>query len=401
MYKQRPAYIEKIKPHIGNKLIKVLTGMRRVGKSYLLKLIIEEIKKDKAANIVFIDKESASFDFIENQKDLNQYLKENLKTKKKNYLFIDEVQEIQNWEKSLRSLLKNDNAEIFITGSNAYMLSSELATFIAGRYIEIPVYPLSFREFLDFRNKTNKNDIDKEFDFYLRYGSMPGIHNLELNEEVSFPMIQAIFNTVILKEVVAKNQIRNYALFEKILNFVLDNIGSTFSAKAIVDFFKSQKTKASLETIQSYLHFLEAAFLIYKVQRYDIKGKKLLEIYEKYYVTDLAFRHTQLGYREGDINDFLENLVFLELKRLGYTVSIGKLNNKEIDFIATKTNEKIYIQVAYLLSSQEVIDREFAVLQRIPDNHPKYVISMDKFFGESFAGIKRLNIIDFLKSCYF
>lgn len=396
----RTEYLQTISNFIGIPEIKVITGMRRCGKSFLLKQIIQELidkHQAKEKNIIYIDKESSDFDFITNNTELNIYIssKLNLETKTPKYILIDEVQEIESWEKTLRSLTKNNQAEIFITGSNASLLSSELATFISGRYIEIPVLPLSFKEFLEFR-ESKKPNLNEEFKLYLRYGSMPGIHNSKLDDITSYPLLQSILSTVILKDVIARHEIRNYSIFENILKFVFDNIGSTLSAKSISDYFKSQKIKMSIETIQSYISFLEAAFLIYKARRYDIKGKRYLEIHEKYYVTDIGLRHALLGYRDDDINDYLENIVYLELKRRGYEVSVGKLNETEIDFIASKTNEKIYIQVCYLLASPETVDREFNPLQKIKDNHPKLVLSMDEFWGASFEGIKRINIIEFL-----
>jgi predicted AAA+ superfamily ATPase len=398
----REQYWKKIKPYFGNPVIKVITGVRRCGKSYFLRQIIKQLKDQKvtAKNIIYIDRESPDFDFIQDYRDLNQYLKTKLsanKSSKKQFLLIDEVQEISGWEKSLRSIAQRKHLEVFITGSNAGLLSSELATFISGRYIEFQIYPLSFHEFLQFRNsKIKVHDIENEFKLYLKFGSLPGIHHSDLDEEITYPLIKSILNTVILKDVIARHEIRNYTVFESILKFIFDNIGSTFSAKSISDYLKSQRIKVSVETVQEYLKFLEAAYLIYKSQRYDIKGKRHLEIHEKYYIADLGFRHALLGYRNTDINDYLENIIYLELKRRGYEVSTGKFHDLEIDFIASKAQEKIYIQVCYLLANSKIAEREFGVLKKIQDNYPKYVLSMDKFYGEMFDGIQRVNIIDFL-----
>lgn len=398
----RDNYYQKIKNYMGNPVIKVITGMRRSGKSFFLKEIIQELKKKKipVKNILYIDKEATEFDFIRNYKDLDQYIHENLllgESKSPRYILIDEIQEIENWEKCIRSIAKQEQAEIFITGSNAYLLSSELATFISGRYIEFPIYPLSFKEFIKFREvKAPVKNLEDEFLIYIKFGGLPGLHNSSLDETISYPYISSILNTVILKDIVARNQIREYASFENILKFVFDNIGSTFSAKSISDYLKSQNIKVTIETIQNYLSFLEAAYVVYKARRYDLQGKRHLEIHEKYYLADLGLRHALLGYKSSDINDYLENIVYIELKRRGYEVSIGKIGNLEIDFIATKATEKIYVQVTYLLASEDVVEREFKPLQKIKDNYPKYVLSMDKFYGEMFEGIKRLNIIDWL-----
>ncbi len=396
---KRKNYIDKIKAYIDKPIIKVITGMRRTGKSYFLQQIINELKtqKIKTKDIIYIDKESAEFDFLEDYRDLNQYLKEKLVSKNKKYLFIDEVQEITAWEKSLRSILKNNQADIYITGSNAYLLSSELSTLIAGRFIEFKIYPLSFKEFLEFRkDKINFESTDQEFEKYIRFGSLPGIHCAELEEDISKPLSKAIFDSIILNDIVARHSIRNYSNFERILRFILDNIASTFSAKSISDYLKSQKITVSIETVQNYIKFLEAAYAIYKVNRYDIQGKRHLEISEKYFCSELSFRHNLLGYKSTDINDYLENLVYLELRRNDYEVSIGKLGDLEIDFIAEKEGQKIYIQVTYLMHDQKVEEREYKPLLKVKDNYPKVILSMDKLPVNGKEGIKTKNIIDFL-----
>jgi uncharacterized protein len=398
---KRSLYLEQIKQYIGNPIIKVITGMRRSGKTYFLRQIKSELEKDKASQIIHIDKEDLDFDFIKDYQDLNDYVSREIdqhskKSPSKKYLLIDEVQEIAEWEKALRSLAKKD-IEIFITGSNSHMLSSELATFISGRYIEFLIFPLSFKEFLDFRQVNDPAKLEEEFDNYLRYGAMPGIHNSKLDPELSYTYLASIMNTIILKDVVKRHVIQNYSNFEKLLFFSLDNFASTFSAKSISDYLKSQKIKISVDTIQNYLSFLESAFLIYKVKRFDIKGKRQLEIYEKYYLADLGFRHAKLKYRPEDIGDFLENIVFIELLRRGYTVSIGKLDDKEIDFIAEKANETLYIQVSYTIQDKQTYIREAKSLLDIKDNHPKYILTMDKYLtGLSEDGIIIKNIIDWL-----
>lgn len=399
MYK-RNLYFDKIKGFIDKPVIKVITGMRRVGKSYFLKQIINEllINGVDKKEILYIDKESLDFEYISDYKVLNREVKKyflNLpKSPKKKYLFVDEVQEIVKWEKAILSFFNKGDIDIFITGSNAHILSSELATYLSGRYIEFPIYSLSFKEFLQFRGKSKKSP-DIEFSNYLKYGGMPTIHHFSLDDEIVYQYISSIYNTILLKDVVKKNEIRNVSLLENILRYLFDNIGNIFSAKSISNYIKSQKIKVSVDTVQNYIRFLMDALLIHKVSRYDIKGKRQLEIHEKYYLDDFGIRNSILGYRESDIWGILENIVYLELKRRGYNVDIGKLDNQEIDFIAVRENEKIYIQVCYLLSSNSTIKREFDVLKKIKDNYPKYVISMDKFFGNDVEGIKRINLIDF------
>lgn len=398
---KREDYIKQISAFIDKPVIKIIAGLRRSGKSTILKQIITELNNRRVnkKNILFIDMESLSNDYIKDYKNLNKcvekYFSQN--KNKRLYLVIDEVQKITEWEKTVNSLFKTDRYDIYLTGSNAYLLSSELATFLSGRYIEFPVYPLSFKEFLDFRG-SKKTSLKKEFELYRRYGGLPAIHQLELEDEYIYPYINSIYNTILLKDIVARNDIRNVSLLENITRFVFDNIGNNFSAKSIADYLKSQNIKIGTDTAVNYLRHLVSAYLLYKAMRFDIKGKKLLEINEKYFLGDIGIRHALLGYRELDISGILENIVYLELLRRGYKVNIGKLQNAEIDFIATKQNSLIYLQVTYLLASKDTIKREFESLLQIKDNYPKFVLSMDEDFGNDYKGIKRINIVDFLKS---
>ena len=395
---ERNLYIDRIIPLINTPVIKVITGMRRVGKSCLLKLIIERLRAGnvKTQQIVYINKESLEFDFIRNYQDLHAYVKKRFAdVKGLKYLFVDEIQEIEKWEKAITSFFSDADIDIFITGSNAHLLSSEIATLISGRYIEIPVYALGFEEFLLFRG-IEKQDISREFAIFLRYGGFPAIHHFDLEEEVVYQYISALYDTIILKDVVKRNNVRNIHLLENVSRYLFDNIGNIFSAKKVADYIRSQRMSVGVETVQNYIAYLLSTFAVHKVSRYDIKGKRLLELHEKYYLGDIGMRHAILGFREGDISGLLENLVFLELKRRGYKVFIGRLGNQEIDFIAEKKNRKIYIQVAYLLATPETIEREFSVLLRIDDNYPKYVLSMDTVFGNDVQGIQRINLIDFL-----
>ena len=398
MYK-RNFYQKQISYFINKPVIKIITGMRRVGKSCLLKLIIEDIIDNNIAKsrILYINKESLEFDFINNYRDLYDYVKTKFKNiQDQKYLFIDEIQEIDLWEKAVNSFFSQQDIDIFLTGSNANLLSSELATLVSGRYVETEVYSLGFQEFIEFRSKKENYDNARHFQHYLQFGGLPALHVFDLNKEIIFQYLSSIYDTIILKDVIKRNNIRNISLLENLTKYIFDNIGNIFSAKKIADFLKSQNLKVGVETIQNYLSYLCSTFVIHKVPRYDIKGKRLLELHEKYYLGDIGLRHALLGFRESDISGILENIVFLELKRKGYRVHLGKMGNSEVDFIATKENKKIYIQVSYLLSSKETITREFSVLQKIKDNYPKYVITLDTIFGKDFEGIKQVNLIDFL-----
>lgn len=394
----RNFYVDKIKPFMGKPVIKVITGMRRVGKSYFLRQIIRGLEGEgvDGKNILYIDKELLEFDFIRDYRDLDKYINENFAGVRGNkYLFVDEIQEIAQWEKTINSILKKGDTDIYITGSNAHLLSSELATFISGRYIEFPIYTLSFDEYLFFRGE-KRGDRDGEFRNYLRFGGLPALHHFDLVEDVVYQYIHSVYDTILLKDIIKRHSIRNVHLLESINKYVFDNVGNIFSAKKVSDFLKSQKLNVGVLTVQNYISHLLATFAAYKVQRYDIKGKRILEIHEKYFAGDIGMRHAVLSYREGDIGGLLENLVFLELKRKGYTVYIGKLDEKEIDFVAEKDGRRLYIQVCYLLSSEKTIEREFSPLRQIRDNYPKYVLSMDTILGSDYEGIKRMNIIDFL-----
>jgi predicted AAA+ superfamily ATPase len=372
----------------------VIVGQRRVGKSYLLYQLIDIIKqKDKTANIIYINKELFEFDNITNYTELNDYFKSHFKNDVHNYLFIDEVQEISEFEKCLRSIQAKNEAEIFITGSNANLLSSELSTYLSGRYIELKIYGLSYNEFLLFHSFEN-NEVS--FYNYLKFGGLPGLINIPLEDNIVFDYLRNIYSAILFKDVVKRNNIRNISFLENLIKYVGDNVGSLFSAKKISDYLKSQQIKVTPNLVMDYFSFIENAFFIFKVQRSDISGKKIFEIGEKFYFEDLGLRHSILGYRQNDINKILENIVFIHLKMAGYSVTIGWENGKEIDFVCERNNEKIYIQVTYLLSDEKVREREFENLLQIKDNYPKYVLSMDKVEGNSYKGILHKNIIHFL-----
>lgn len=396
-YIPRNHYLNSIKPYINTNIIKVIVGQRRVGKSYFLYQVIDEIKKiDKAANIIYINKELYEFDRIKDYHDLKIYIeKKSVKKHGKNYIFIDEIQEINQFEKTLRDFGARANYDTYCTGSNSNLLSSDLANSLGGRFIEIPIYSLSFGEFLQFHHlEKNKESLFS----YIKYGGLPYLVNLHLEDEQVYGYLKTIFNTIILKDVVARFNVRNVHLLERLVEYLADSVGSLISAKRISDFLKSQNLDISPNSILNYLNYLTSSFFIHKVKRQDIVGRKIFEINEKYYFEDLGLRHSLIGYRQIDINKIMENLVFSRLKYLGYKVTVGQIGKNEIDFVAEKDNNKAYFQVAYLLTSKKVIEREFGNLLKIKDNYPKYVISMDEYAKGDFKGVKHLNLIDFLNS---
>jgi len=394
-YIKRQNYLERIAPFIDKDIIKVIVGQRRVGKSFLLFQIMDELIKKgvKKSNIIYINKELFEFDEIRNYRDLLALVKKETKTKGKIYLFIDEIQDIEQFEKALRHLNAKGGYDIYCTGSNANLLSGELATYLSGRYVEVEVFGLSYIEFLKFHKLMN----DKEaFLKYIKYGGLPYLVNLELNDDAVYGYLKNIYNTILLKDVVSRHKIRNVVFLERLVEYLADNVGSLVSAKKISDFLKSQKTNVSPNIVLDYLSFLSSAFLVFKTPRTDVQGKKVFEVSEKYYFEDLGIRSSIIGYRQGDINKTLENLVFMHLRISGYSVTVGQLGKKEIDFVAEKNGKRIYVQVAYLITSNEVRDREFGNLLAINDNYPKLVVSMDEIIGEEYQGITHINVIDFL-----
>ena len=393
-YIERPLYIERLKPFIGKSLIKVLVGQRRVGKSYLLMQIRDLIKKQSPeTQIIYINKEQHEFSSIANSDDLFQYLKETVKGNGKVALFIDEIQDIESFEVTLRDLATRGNYDIYCTGSNANLLSSELATFLSGRYIEIKVFGLSYSEFLIFYKLT---DSVENFHTYLKFGGLPYLINLETEIQIAYEYLTSIYNTILLKDIVSRFKVRNVKFLENLVAFLADNMGSIVSSKKISDYLKSQKINISTQVVIDYLGYLEASFLIFKVKRTGIEGKKVFEIGEKYYFEDIGIRNAIVGYKASDIHKILENVVYLHLRMAGYSVTVGLEGEKEIDFIAQKAGEKIYVQVAYMLTNQATINREYGDLLEIPDNFPKYVVTMDELSDIStHKGIKRIHIKDF------
>lgn len=393
-YIKRKYYLEKIAPFMDKGLIKVIVGQRRVGKSYLLFQLMDVVKKNhKNANIIYINKELNEFDEIKNYKDLIDFIKRNTQARRKNYIFIDEVQDIKQFEKALRDLNARGKYDIYCTGSNANLLSGELATYLSGRYIEFKVFGLSYLEFLFFHKLS---DNQESFLKYIKYGGLPYLIHLELEDSIVYDYLRNVYNTILFKDVVNRHKIRNAAFLERLVEYLADNTGSLVSAKKISDFLKSQKTDISPNIVLDYLSFLTQAFFVFKVPRSDIQGKKIFEINDKYYFEDLGLRHSIAGYKQPDINKILENLVFLHMQIIGYKVTVGQLGNKEVDFVCEKNNKRLYIQVAYKIT-EENYEREFGNLLAIPDNCPKIVVSMDEMIDKGeYKGIKQINIREFL-----
>ncbi|HHT21863.1 MAG TPA: ATP-binding protein [Bacteroidales bacterium] len=392
--KYRPYYFSKIEPFINDSLIKVLVGQRRVGKSYILKQLSQEIlSRFPEAKILFINKEKYEFDFIKDYKDLISYIQEKSNSQVKTYLFIDEVQEIEQFELALRSLQSDGNFDIYCTGSNAKLLSGELATALAGRYVQFHIHSLTYKEFLDFHELSASNETLYD---YIKYGGMPHLVNLRKDESVYYEYLKNIYDSIILRDVVARYNIRNVHFLQNLIEFLADNVGSIVSAKKISDYLKSQQISLMPQTVLDYLVYLESVFYIERVKRKEIGGKKIFEIGDKFYFEDLGMRHALIPFQQKDINKVLENLVFHHLRANGYKVFIGKMDDKEVDFIAEKQEKITYIQVAYMIMDEKTHEREFGNLLKIPDNNPKYVISMDEFTETSYKGIFHWSIMKFL-----
>lgn len=395
----RPTYIDAIIPFIDKPQIKIITGIRRSGKSVVLRLLKEELLQRgvQEEQIITINFESFAFVELTKAQNLYEFVKEKIKHSHKYYLLLDEIQEVKEWEKAVNSFIVDFDVDVYLTGSNSHLLSSELATYLAGRYVEIPVFTLSYKEFLDFRHHYFKEEnTANSFVQYLRFGGFPVIHTANYPDETAYKLVYDIYSSVILRDTVQRYKIRDIELLERVIKYAFDNIGNTFSGKNIADFFKSQQRKVDVNTVYNYLNALEGAFVLYRVPRYDIKGKEILKTQEKFYVSDVSIIYALMGYRDRMISGILENIVFLELKRRGYNVYIGKLDTTEIDFVAEKRNEKIYVQVAYKLENEQTVNREFGNLLAINDQYPKYVVTMDEFWKDNIEGIKHLHITDFL-----
>jgi predicted AAA+ superfamily ATPase len=396
-YIERSEYLDRLSPFIGKPVIKILVGQRRVGKSFLLYQIMDTLRKKGVPQnrIIYIDKELHEFDEVRDHHDLISYIDGRAsKTKALRYVFIDEVQDITNFEKALKSLLAAGGSDIYCTGSNARMLSGELATDLGGRYVETIVHALSFREFLHFHKL---EPTARSLETYIRLGGLPFLIHLPLEEPTVYDYLRSIYGAILFKDVIRRHSIRNPAFLERLVLFLADNTGSIVSAKKISDFLKAQRMKISPNLVLDYLGYLSQSYFVHEVRRSDLSGKKIFEIGEKFYFEDLGLRHALVGFRLADIHKAIENLVFMHMKIAGFDVTAGKLNGGEVDFICRRRDEKIYIQTAYLLADQKTRDREFGRLQGIRDHYPKFVVSMDPLAGGDIQGIRHLSLIEFLQ----
>lgn len=397
----RTTYLEQLREFIDKPQIKIITGIRRSGKSSTLLLLKDELLQKAVAieQIVYVNLESFTFSELRTAEKLYMYIAEKIQKGRKTYLLLDEIQEVVQWEKAINSLQVDFDVDIYLTGSNSHLLSSELATYLAGRYVEIPVFTLSFAEYLQFRAAyfpQENQEIRQAFRTYLRLGGFPVIHTTNYSEETAYKVIHDIYSSVILRDTVQRFNIRDVELLERVIKYAFDNIGNTFSGKNVADYFKSQQRKIDINTVYNYLNALTGAFILYQTPRYDIKGKEILKTQEKFFLSDVGLLYATMGFKDRNISGVLENVVYLELKRRGYKVFVGKYNDKEIDFVAEKQGNKIYIQVAYKIDNEQTQEREFSVLLNIKDQFPKFVVTMDDFWRESVEGVRHFYISDFL-----
>ncbi|MBP3447350.1 MAG: ATP-binding protein [Clostridia bacterium] len=396
----RENYVKKIMAFTDTPFVKILTGVRRCGKSTIMQMIIEElykrgIEKERIINLRF---DSMEYEDM-TAKLLYDMLKEKISKNRKTYIFLDEVQEIPSWEKTVNSINTDFDVDIYVTGSNSRMMSSEISTYLTGRYVSFRIFTLSFKEYLTFKNNyAETEDIYTELINYIKYGGFPAIHLQQYSLDNAYTIIRDIYNSTIFSDIVKRNQLRKVEQLERVVRFVFDNVGKTFSAKSISDYLKSQNRTIDNETVYSYLEKLESAYILHRCSRYDLQGKEILKTQEKFYLADSSFKYSILGYNAESIAAMLENIVFLELLRRGYEVNIGKTYNGEIDFIATKQNNKLYIQITREIKSNQTEKREYERLLEINDNHPKYLLTTDNFSGGNYNGIKTMHISDFLLS---
>ncbi len=398
---ERPLYLDKIMKFLNTPFVKILTGVRRCGKSTIMKMIMDKLEKEyniPKERIIY-----CRYDLIEYEdftsKQMYLELKDCISSKGKTYLFLDEVQEIEGWEKVINLLNESLDVDIYVTGSNSKMMSSEISTYLTGRYVSFRIFTLSFSEYLMFKSKYASIDNPKtELANYVRLGGFPATHLQEYSEDDIYTIVRDVYNSTIFTDIVKRNQIRKVDQFERVVKYIFNNVGNSFSSKSISDYLKSERRTLDNETVYSYLEKLEKAYILHKCSRYDIKGKEILKTQEKFYLADTALRYSILGYNKNSYASSLENVVYLELSRRGYTVNVGKYENYEIDFVATKQNKKIYIQVSQKITSEETEKREYNQLLEIRDNYPKYVLTTDEFSGGNFEGIKTMHIADFLLS---
>ena len=394
----RPYYYSKVEKFLGTGVLLVLTGQRRVGKSYVMREVVQRKRQDSDSCVIYIDKEKTDFDFIQNYKDLVAYIDERREPGKHTFILIDEVQEIEGFERGLRNYYDNPDIDIIVTGSNSDTLSSDLATLLSGRYVEIFVQGLSYEEFLIFHNLEDSDDTLRR---YINFGGLPGLRPIGLDDpEVVRQYLQGVYNTILVKDIVRRKKVRNVSFLENLIKYVGDNIGKPLSATNIQNYMTSNKNEVSKNLILNYLKAMSEAFLVHNVTRFNLHGKKLLENNDKYYFGDVGLRNFIVGGRRAnDIEKIVENLVYQHLIRLGYKVTVGQMYATEIDFVGTKGDDTIYVQAAYLISEESTFEREFGNLQKINDNYPKYVISMTPFMDSSkYEGIIHVPLADFLKN---
>ena len=398
---KRELYLNQLREFIDKPFIKVITGLRRSGKSSILMLLRDELLKMgiDENNIIYLNFESFEYSEIDIADKLYHFVKTKIVNQQRYYILLDEIQEVAQWEKAVNSFLVDFNTDLYITGSNSRLLSSELATYLSGRYVEFHIYPLSFAECLQFKQTIFPKAVSTlyhEFELFLRLGGFPALHTGEYSYETAYKVVYDIYSSAILRDTVQRFNIRDVELLERVVKYVFDNIGNNFSAKNVADYFKSQQRKIDLNTVYNYLNALEGAFIIYRIPRWDVKGKEILKTQEKYYVGDQSLLYAVMGFKDRLISGVLENIIMLELKRRGYRVFVGKSGNKEIDFIAEKNGQKVYIQVAYKMMEQTTIDREYTPLLEIKDNYPKFVVTMDEMWKDNIEGIRHIHIADFL-----
>ena len=393
----RPQYMDALKTYRDVPLVKILAGIRRCGKSTILDMLYDDLLKSGFAEdrIIRMRYTSEEFDDGMTDKDMYKGIKEQMKDDGRYYLLLDEVQEVEGWEKAVNSLLENADTDIYVTGSNSKLMSSEISTYLTGRYISIPVYTLSFAEFLDFKKDDDRSQKDL-LNEYLRFGGFPIVALNHFDERSAYQIVEGIYNSVVKNDIAKRHNIMNYDLFDRVVRFIVENVGKTFSANAIAKFLKSEGRSLSVETVYNYLDWLEKAFVIYRCQRYDLQGKSVLKTQEKYYLADASLKYCILGFRPQSIAAMLENIVYFELRRRGYEVYIGKNETKEIDFVAVQRDERIYIQVCRTLPEES--DREISNLLEIKDNYPKYVVTLDELATGNVNGVRIVHLADFLLS---
>lgn len=397
----RPLYTEKIMAYTDAPFVKVLTGVRRCGKSTILKMIMEKLQNERG--ISADQMVSMRFDSMEYEdmtaKQMFDAVKAKLSPNKRTYLFLDEVQEIEGWEKVVNSLASDYDADLYVTGSNSRMMSSEISTYLTGRYVSFRIFPLSFEEYLTFRKEyTEVKDVHAELADYIRLGGFPAIHLRKYSQDEVYTIVRDIYNSTVFSDIVRRNQIRKVDQLERVVKYTFSNVGNTFSAKSISDYLKSEHRKIDNETVYSYLEKLEKAYLLHRCFRYDLRGKEILKTQEKFYLADTALRYSVLGYHPDSVASSLENVVYLELCRRGYEVNIGKTIDGEVDFVAQRQGEKLYVQVTQEIRSEKTERREYDRLLEIKDNYPKYVLRTDEFAGGNYEGIKSMHVADFLLS---